>query len=452
MSISENNFPNGDIQWLNLLGIGLGPFNLSLAALLSEASYQNFSFFEAKRNFNWHPGMMINEATLQVPFLADLVSLIAPQSKYSFLNYLKEHDRIFSFYFLEKNNIPRKEYNHYCQWVCNDLQTKKNVINFSSTVKNIEKVVGGFKVYINQDTKTQIYYTKNIVIGIGTSPHIPNCLTKLQMIYPDKILHSSDFLNHDLDLDTQKVTVLGSGQSSAEIILQLLKSRNNCDNPNKLYWMTRSKSFQPMENSKLGLELFSPQYVKYFYNLTSENKNKLLNTQGFLYKGISINTISDIFTTIYNQTIECGQSPLNMVCASELIDVEARENDFTLTFLEKNENKKYKITSNIIIAGTGYKNTEKPFLSNLSDSISKDEFERYKVNDSYEIDYSGTGSIFIQNGEMHSHGVGSPDLGLGAWRSAKIVNKLLGYTHYKLPNQTAFQKFGSSEILSVESI
>lgn len=451
MEFVENNSIHQE-EWLNLCGIGLGPFNLSLAALLSEAGYKDFHFFEAKNGFNWHPGMMINEATLQVSFLADLVSLIDPKSKYSFLNYLKEHDRIFSFYFLEKNNIPRKEYNHYCQWVCNDLYREKSIISFLSRVKDIEKFKDGFKIYIETKGNEKIVFAKNIVIGVGTSPFIPPCLRELKEKYPDRILHSSDFLNHDINLCKDEITVLGSGQSSAEITLELLKRSEGLNIRNKMYWITRSKYFQPMESSKLGLELFSPKYIEYFYNLDKTIKEKLILSQDALYKGISINTISDIFTTIYNQSIGCEDKRIDLISSSELICVEYNKDKFVMTFNEINEGINYQLKSDVIISGTGYKKTEMNFMRGLSEYVDRDEKNNYIVNNNYEVKYNGNGKIFIQNGEMHSHGVGSPDLGLGAWRAAAIANNLLGYIHFNLPSQTAFQRFGCTDILMEKSV
>jgi lysine N6-hydroxylase len=49
--------------------------------------------------------------------------------------------------------------------------------------------------------------------------------------------------------------------------------------------------------------------------------------------------------------------------------------------------------------------------------------------------------IFIQNGELHTHGVGAPDLGLGAYRNAMIVNKLYGREIYHLSQKNVFQAF-----------
>lgn len=53
-----------------------------------------------------------------------------------------------------------------------------------------------------------------------------------------------------------------------------------------------------------------------------------------------------------------------------------------------------------------------------------------------------TGSVYVQNAERHTHGVGAPDLGLAAWRSATILNSLTGAEPYPLPRRTAFTSFG----------
>jgi lysine N6-hydroxylase len=58
----------------DVIGVGIGPFNLGLAALADSVPEINALFFERNESFNWHPGMLIEGTTLQVPFLADLVS------------------------------------------------------------------------------------------------------------------------------------------------------------------------------------------------------------------------------------------------------------------------------------------------------------------------------------------------------------------------------------------
>ena len=109
----------------DLVGVGLGPFNLSLAALAAGVADLRTLFLDAKTEFSWHPGLMVEGATMQVPFLADLVSLVDPTSPWTFLSYLREHDRLFPFYSAERSHLSRREYEHYCRWAAARQPTLK---------------------------------------------------------------------------------------------------------------------------------------------------------------------------------------------------------------------------------------------------------------------------------------------------------------------------------------
>ena len=106
----------------DVIGVGLGPFNLGLAALL-EPTDVDAVFFDDKPEFAWHPGLMLPDAEIQVPFLADLVTLADPTSPYSFLNYLHEQGRLYRFYFHERFHVLRREFEAYCRWVAAQLSS-----------------------------------------------------------------------------------------------------------------------------------------------------------------------------------------------------------------------------------------------------------------------------------------------------------------------------------------
>ncbi|MGU4703679.1 SidA/IucD/PvdA family monooxygenase, partial [Burkholderia cepacia] len=44
---------------VDVLGIGVGPFNLSLAALLAPLNGLRSLFVERRPEFRWHPGLML---------------------------------------------------------------------------------------------------------------------------------------------------------------------------------------------------------------------------------------------------------------------------------------------------------------------------------------------------------------------------------------------------------
>jgi lysine N6-hydroxylase len=102
----------------DIIGIGVGPFNLGLAALCSTIPELNCLFIDQNESFNWHPGMMPASSRLQVPFYADLVTLADPCNKFSYMCFLKAKKRMFRFAIQENYFIKRSEYNEYCRWVC----------------------------------------------------------------------------------------------------------------------------------------------------------------------------------------------------------------------------------------------------------------------------------------------------------------------------------------------
>lgn len=82
---------------LDLLCVGIGPFGLGLACLADPLDNLSVAFLDRAPEFNWHPGLLFDRATLQVPFLADLVTMADPTSRFSFLAWLKETGKLYPF-------------------------------------------------------------------------------------------------------------------------------------------------------------------------------------------------------------------------------------------------------------------------------------------------------------------------------------------------------------------
>ena len=447
---------------LDLIGIGLGPFNLSLAALLANQPNVSSKFFEQKRGFNWHASMILPHTRLQVSFLADLVTLIDPTSTYTFLNYLHTQQRLLKFYFLEDDAIYRKEYNHYCQWVASQL----NSLVFDAYVVNVAFTTegDGFEVTVCEHGKHQTYTAKNIVIGTGSQPTLPSFLQPIAKQNPQRCMHTADYSNNfDLSAiqrhdNLAKVLVLGSGQSSAEVYRALFDQQLDKNNKARfqLDWMTRSAGFFPMEYSPLGLEHFSPTYISYFHNLNPATKAKVISKQDLLHKGISFATITDIYHKLYERSIANQETYSVILSNCELLDAQLNNtpndtlnNKISLTLRQHEQDSSFTAEYDCVIAGTGYKDGLPPCLGALLPDIEYDEFEQPKVNRDYTLGYrshsehvKARGKIFVQNQETHSHGVGAGDLGLGAYRAGCIVNQLVGKPVYDTESLKVFQSFG----------
>ncbi|MEU6667365.1 SidA/IucD/PvdA family monooxygenase [Streptomyces sp. NPDC046727] len=436
----------------DLVGIGIGPCNLSLAALAHPLAELDAVFYEQRPGFDWHPGLLIDGATIQVPFLADLVTLVDPTSPWSFLNYLRNRERLFPFYFAERFHIQRAEYDAYCRWVAQQLPGLRFRHQVDAVRWNPER--DAFEVdFTELDAEGEAEalgrtYTRNIVLGIGTAPYVPDPLRPLVDAPGVPVVHAADYLDHrDAVLAAGHVTVVGSGQSGAEVFLDLLRHRPA--GRERLHWIGRTEAFAPMEYSKLGLEHFTPDYTRYFHALPEPVRDRLIAAQGQLHKGIDAGTLAAIHDELYRHTLHGGW-PDAVLTPGVRVRTAGRiattRIELHLEHLQQGD--RSRLTTDAVVLATGYR--DRPLdhiLVGLDPYVRRDNSERPRIDEDFRLvlDPSVTGSVYVQNAELHTHGVGAPDLGLAAWRSATILNSLIEKDPYPLPSRTAFTSFGLEE-------
>jgi lysine N6-hydroxylase len=451
---------NIDPQY-DLVGIGVGPFNLSLAALLAPEQIERRAatpaprslFLEARENFDWHPGMILPGTTLQVPFLADLVTMVDPTSPFSFLNYLHENGRLYNFYFYENFKIFRKEYNLYCRWVSERLDNLRNRARVVD-VRHLSED-GGFRVFYQDGPHgaTRSVESANLVLGYGTRPRVPDCA---EPHLGPLVCHTADYRRQRAHIQSaRRIVVIGSGQSAGECVLDLLQGQ--LTGGYEIHWYSRGAGFLPMEYSKLGLEHFSPDYIDYFHRLDEETRDRIRAGQDLFYKGISSVTIGAIYDAIYENRLERDAPAVQLMAGTELRDMRpasAGSHGFELELLHRTEGGLIHQTADAVILGTGYHYELPDFLSSILPDLITDASGRLQITRDYRARRrdSGTGDIFVQNGEIHSHGIGAPDLGLGAYRAASIVNTLTQTETYRLNPRNVFQSFSTKQQATSEPI
>jgi lysine N6-hydroxylase len=437
----------------DLLGIGIGPFNLSLAALADGIPALTAAFYDQRPGFRWHPGLLIDGATLQVPFLADLVTLADPASRWTFLNWLKSRERLFPFYFAERFHVHRAEYDAYCRWVAESLPTTHFGQQADTVRWNAAR--GLFEVDHTQlDAHGEAEalgrtYARHLVLGIGTEPYVPEPLRPLAEAPAVPVVHSARYTeNRDRLLAAEHITVIGSGQSGAEVFLDLLRARPA--GRERITWLARTPAFAPMEYSKLGLEHFTPDYTRYFHGLPEPVRDRLVPQQWQLHKGIDTETITAIHDELYRRTLDGGW-PDAVLTPGVTVRTAGRlgTREVELHLEHADQGTRTRLVTGAVVLATGYR--ERPLdrlLAPLAPVLRQDAAGRPAVDALHRLELDGpvTGRIYVQNAERHSHGVGAPDLGLAAWRSAVILNDLTalltGEEHYPLPARTAFTTFG----------
>lgn len=406
----------------DLIGVGIGPSNLSTAALLQPYKKDiNYLFFDDKREFKWHPGMMFPGATIQVSILKDLVSMIDPTSAFSFLNFLKKTGRLYMF--SAKGNfdgVKRKEFEQYFKWCTSNMEE----LLFSSKVKNVNYENDLFQIEVNNKK----YFSRNLLIGAGLTAKIPSfCKPYLG----EKVFHNTQFLKSSNDYQNQKITVVGGGQSGAEIVLHLIKDKKV--SPENINWCSSTYNLLPMENSPFSNELYNPNYSNYFFGLQQRNRVELLNLQKNTSDGVSESTLNQIYDELYNNKFLRGKPSINLYMNTRLTGVEKDiTGKFYLELNQKDKNDvKTHIESDIIVLATGLEYKIPEFLTPIIDKLSIVD-GKFQMNEDYSIKTNGQlkGNIYLHNGSRHIRGVADPNLSLLAWRSAKIINSIMSGDFY----------------------
>jgi lysine N6-hydroxylase len=417
----------------DIIGIGIGPFNLGLAALAQDLPELNCLFIDSKEAFSWHPGMLIPGTRMQVPFYADLVTLADPCSKFSYFSFLKANQRMIRFGVLENNFPLRSEYNEYCQWVAAQLPS----LRFGQCCVNItyNEVHGCYEVHTQTNNNTcTLHYAKNLVIGIGTVPFLPPCTEELD--HP-LVFHAKAYLQKKPALLQQKnITLVGSGQSAAEIFSDLLQ---HADKFEQLSWFTRSERIEPMDYSKFSLELTSPRYIDHFYRLTDAQKRTILTAQHNLYKCINIDTIQTIYEQLHQLELTGMHNRITIRTNTSLQHTNVLPgHSLQLQFAHRFSSEELNHRTNALVLATGFSYQVPGFLHSLHDRIQwKNDW--YDVQRNYSVDRHNT--IFVQNADLYTHGFNSADLGMGPYRNAVILNAILGREELKVEQGTPFQSF-----------
>jgi lysine N6-hydroxylase len=402
----------------DIIGVGLGPSNLSLAALLKKVPEVSTLFLEKKSNFSWHKDFTLKDAKLQVSYLKDLVSTIDPTSELSFLQYLVEKERIFEFLHRRVSSISRMEFNDYYVWASDKL---------SNTCYNKEVV----EVLYNRAEKLwelicrdkEKFYCKNLVVATGPSPKLPgfyenSCRGK-------DIMHSSDFLeNKKYILDGKKrIAIVGGGQSGAEIFYDLISVSEKIE---KLYWISDRPCFSLMEDSSFVNEFYSPRYAKYFFALDENTRQKKLAEQHLSSNGISEDLLNAIYDAIYEHRFIKTMDDKFAILIDKLVEkIDKIDKCFSMKILNNDTKNAFKIDVDTIIFATGYAYKLPKFLESL---LGSNALKELNISENFEIltdQLASENKIFIQGGLSHLFGHSDNNLSLNSWRSATIINKIM---------------------------
>jgi lysine N6-hydroxylase len=205
-----------------------------------------------------------------------------------------------------------------------------------------------------------------------------------------------------------------------------------------------------MEYSKLGLEHFTPEYTRYFHGLDEARRDDLRAGQDLLYKGISADTSAAIYDRLYEATVggakpDVAYTSSCAVTGLEPVTTAADRAGWRLRLHHLDQDTSFEHESRVVIFATGYHPAPLPVDATVSEMIERDSNGRPAIDLDYRVRLHGQpkSTLFAQNAELHTHGVGAPDLGLGAHRNAVLANTLSGREVYPVRSDNVFQSFGA---------
>ncbi|WP_254802570.1 lysine N(6)-hydroxylase/L-ornithine N(5)-oxygenase family protein [Kitasatospora sp. SUK 42] len=406
---------------MDLVGVGVGPANLSLAALAEPLPELRTRFLDAKPGFQWHPGFMLPGAELQVSFLKDLVTLVDPTSRYSFLNFLAAHKRIYRFLVASRSGCSRQEYEQYCRWVSESLTS----VSWNSAVEEVD--LANDRTFTVRCADGRRLRARALVLGSGRTPVMPECAERLR---GPSVLHNAELAFVDPEFAGRDVVVVGGGQSGAETVQHLLSAEAGL--PRSITWLSSRLGFPPMDDSPFTNDWFTPAYVEYFRQLPSDRRRRLLAQQRMASDGVSASLLQAIYRRLYELDVQRpGRLRHRLLDQRRLVDLAKDGNRLSATIHDTGLDAIECVPADVVICCTGYRPEFPEYLGPLRSWLPRTA-EGFEVQDDYSLAWDGPEGlrIFVQNAAEHTHGIADPNLSLVPWRSARILNSVLGYERY----------------------
>ncbi|MEU8626064.1 lysine N(6)-hydroxylase/L-ornithine N(5)-oxygenase family protein [Streptomyces sp. NPDC048669] len=415
----------------DLMGIGFGPSNVAMAIALSEHNARvgrreavTAHFFERQPAFGWHRGMLIDDATMQVSFLKDLVTLRDPSSEYTFLRYLQSRGRLIDFV-NGKNLFPlRVEFHDYFEWAAAKVD---DMVSYGHEVISVEPVLrDGVVEYVDvtarSGTETVVHRARNLVVGTGLRPLMPQGVERT-----DRVWHNSDLLAKVDALegtDPTRFVVVGAGQSAAENVAYLHRRFPRAE----VCAVFSRYGYSPADDSSFANRIFDPEAVDEYFTAPDDIKRKLMGYHGNTnYSVVDIDLIDDLYRQAYQEKV-LGTERLRFVNISRLTGVEETGDKVRATVTSLVTGEESTLEADVVVLATGYSPVEPlGLLGDVARHCHRDEEGRVRVERDYRIatDDELRCGIYLQGGTEHTHGITSSLLSNTAIRVGEILDSIV---------------------------
>lgn len=407
----------------DLVGVGFGPSNLALAVAVAEHNHSTpgspplrARFVERQAAFGWHRGMLLEDATMQISFLKDLVTLRNPASSFGFLSYLHEHGRLVDFINYGSAFPTRLEFHDYLEWVAARF---RDVVDYGDHVVAVHAVDERPHLLDVVTARGSVLRTRNVVLATGLSPVLP-----IGVVAGERIWHTRDLLTKiDSVCDPRRVIVVGAGQSAAEALDFLHRRFADAE-----VWAVFARyGYSPADDTSFANRVFDPDAVDAFFGAPGEVKEMIVgyhaNTN---YSVVDPALIESLYRRHYHEKV-VGHERLRFRGVSRVADAVETDDGVELAVESMLDGRREVVDADVVVYATGYRPSDPcDLLGAVGARCVRDAAGKLAVARDYRLltDPDLQAGIYVQGATEHTHGLSSTLLSNVAVRSGEIARSI----------------------------
>ncbi|GIF96316.1 lysine/ornithine N-monooxygenase [Catellatospora citrea] len=422
-AMTEQSF-GGDVVH-DIVGVGFGPSNLALAIAAAESPAPvSAVFLERQAAFGWHRGMLLDDATMQVSFMKDLVTLRNPASRFSFLCYLHSRGRLIDF-INHKSLYPlRVEFHDYLEWAAAQVS---GMVRYGHEVVDVHPVYERGKadhlMVVAQGPRTATALrARNVVFATGLSAQLPDGVAPSSRVW-----HSQDLLHQVGQWSgARRLVVVGAGQSAAEATAFLHERFPAAE----ICAVFSRYGYSPADDSPFANRIFDPGAVDDFFTAPPQTKQMLLDYhRSTNYSVVDLDLINDLYRRVYQEKV-LGQERLRILNASRMTAVRDGGDRVQVEVSSLLTGEQTTLDADILVCATGYRQADPSgLLGDLAGHLRRDGDGRLAAGRDYRLAAGAelACGVYLQGGTEHSHGITSSLLSATAVRAGEILQSVLDH-------------------------
>ena len=425
---------NREHEIYDVVGVGFGPSNLSLAIALEEYGASgpeheiSALFLERQPSFGWHRNMLLPTTTMQISFLKDLVTFRNPTSSFSFIAYLHASGRLAQFVNNQDFFPTRQEFHQYLEWaqarVSDRIAYGSDVTSIRLPRAPVPELSDRLRLEVaDADGRPgRVVEARNVVISTGLVPSMPEGTER-----DERVWHSSEFLEKYRRMnpgELRRVAVAGAGQSAAEITRFLYDELPHAE----VYSVIPSYGYSVADDTPFANQIFDLGAVDDYYFGTDQTRDAFWryhrNTN---YSVVDDDVIRDLYRRSYDDDVR-GVRRLRFLNLTRITGVKRVGAETRVSLQGGPDAEVRELDFDALICATGYEAMEPTgLLGDLDRVCLRDEAGRYRVERDYRIVTAPETrcGIYLQGGTEHTHGLTSSLLSNIAVRSGEIVDSIV---------------------------